>query len=164
MAYDVEISTPRGRIGFNAGYNGGAADTVIMGYLQNSDGTWTYKGLVPLAEGETSGTPVEVLRECLKDEGVFSLPTDQDALTWLAATSQEDALKIICRWLARMALAGWVAFANRIIGVVPNPNPTPGPTPNQPFATPEHALRAAFKTAIWSVNATTSEVSARLPT
>lgn len=157
MAYDIEIPTPRGRIGLNIGFNG--LDTVIMGYLQQSDGTWKYGGMIPVAEGETSGRPDAVLAECLRDEGIAG-----DVATWIANTSQEDAMKVIRRWLSPLSLSRIVAFVNRLIGVIANPNPNPTPPPTSTFATSEHALRATVKSLIWTVNPTTSEVSAQFPT
>lgn len=161
MAYDIEIQTPRGRIGFNILFHTGPSTMVLHGFVDGVN-----KGTISLAGEEQSGTAQVILLECLKDEGIIpQTGNDGDLAAWLASTPQEQAVVPILRWLYRGAIATWVAFANRIIGVTPNPNPTPapGPTPSTFFVNSEHALRGAAKSLIWSVNQTTSEVSARLP-
>ncbi len=164
MAYDVEIQTPRGRIGFNVTYHTGIQAIMLMAYLQQPDGTWLYKNMIDFAKGEIGGTPNLVMLECLVEEGILPTGSPQiEAAGWIARTPQEEALKVIIRWLVRNALAAWTAFANQILGVVVNPNPAPGPAPVLTFQSSEHALRAAFKTVVWGVNPTTSEVTGSFP-
>lgn len=162
MAFDVQINTPRGNVGLNAVFQGGINNLVVMGYLQQPDGTWQYKGLRGIAGGEITGMPNTILRECFIDMGIVPAgSTELAAVEKLMGMSQANALEIITRWLARSALSVWVSFINLMLGVTstPQPAPPPGPEPVVPFQTAEHAFRASFKAALFEWNG--SEVTGR---
>lgn len=163
MAYDVEIATPRGRIGLNVNYNDSTLkDTVILGYLQNADGTWTMKGYFSIG-GSTniSGTPGVILANILEDEGVLPGPvTEAQAVKWLSTQSKEAAQLVIVRWFIRVAREMYLIFLNRIIGIMPGTTAPPPALPGvDPFLTPEHAIRVSIKAIPYQVNPTTGEIT-----
>ena len=166
MAYDVEFATPRGRIGFNVGYSQFAQNVVATAWVQQSDGSWKGVGIVGVAGDAITGAGDVVMLNCLIAEGILPAGSPYiEVAGWIARTPQEEVLKVLYRWLARAAIKAWAAFVNRALGVVPGaPLPEPGQVPAvQYFASSEHALRVAFKSAIWTVNPVTSEVSVTFP-
>lgn len=162
MAYDLEIQTPKGRIGLNLQYlSSTLMDTVLNAWVQQPDGTWKYMGY--LAFGgliDVAGAPDAFIAKMLVMEGLATTADATAAKAWIGSRSQEVALPTIVAWLKRFIRDELVAFLNRIIGVTPGqPAPTPGPAPSIPFASSEHALRTAFKALPFQVNPTTGEIS-----
>lgn len=160
MAYDIEIPTPRGRIGLNLQYlSSTLMDTVINAYVQQSDGTWKYMGFLALGGAvNVSGTPDLILARMLEQEGIATTADANTVRAWLGSRTQEVALNTIIGWIKRVLGAEIVAFLNRVIGVTPGQVPT-APTTAQPFASAEHALRTALKSLGYKVDPVTSEVS-----
>lgn len=161
MAYDIEIPTPKGRIGLNLQYlSSTLMDTVLNAWVQQSDGTWKYMGY--LAFGgvvNVSGTPDLIVARMLEMEGIATTADATAAKAWIGSRTQEVALNTIKAWILRVFKTELVAFLNRIIGVVPG-QPAPGPAPGpSPFASSEHALRTAIKALPFQVNPTTGEIS-----
>ena len=156
MAYDIELQTPKGKLGLNFGYSTGAADMIVQGFVDGVS-----KGIISACE--FSGPPGLVLLECLKDMG--KLPADATTASvtaYLAATPQEEAVKPIIAWFKRNALAGWVAFANRILGISAT-GPAPQPGGATFFQSPEHGLRAGFKATILFWDPVNNVVTGDLP-
>jgi hypothetical protein len=160
MAYDLEIPTPKGRIGLNLVYlSSTLMDTVINAYVQQSDGTWKYMGY--LAVGgvvNVSGTPDLILARMLEQEGVATTADVNTVRAWLGSRTQEAALNTIIAWIKRVIGTELIAFLNRVIGVTPGQSPT-APAASQPFGSAEHALRTALKSLAYKVDPVTSEVS-----
>lgn len=161
MAYDIEIPTPRGRIGLNLQYlSSTLMDTVLNAWVQQPDGSWKYMGYLAFGGvANASGSPEAILGKILEAEGVASQADSTTVRAWLSSRSQELALNTIIAWLKRVLKPELIAFLNRIIGVTPGQPANPGPEPTGPFVSAEHALRAAFKALPYAVNPTTSEIS-----
>lgn len=160
MAYDIEIPTPRGRIGLNLQYlSSTLMDSVLNAWVQQSDGTWKYMGYCAFGGAvNVSGTPELILARMLEQEGLATAADTNTVKAWLGSRTQEAALNTIIAWIKRVIGTELVAFLNRIIGVVPGQAPT-APTTSQSFVSAEHALRTAFKSLAYKVDPVTSEIS-----